>query len=157
MRPRPRRCTQRGDMGRRQRLSQGINVDPDFKLTYGFRGLAFYGIGDLESARASCESQAGRLAQSGVSGDGVREDWADTRMRKLTRENQGGAGRCRGLPVRHDLRAMGRRAKALEWLDKAMRVRDPGLEYLKTDPLFDPLRKEPRFQAIEQELKFPYL
>jgi hypothetical protein len=23
------------------------------------------------------------------------------------------------------------------------------------DPLMDPLRKEPRFQAIEQEMKFP--
>jgi hypothetical protein len=26
---------------------------------------------------------------------------------------------------------------------------------VKTDPLLDPLRKEARFQAIEQELKFP--
>jgi hypothetical protein len=32
---------------------------------------------------------------------------------------------------------------------------DPGLEYLNTAPLTDPLRKEPRFQAIERELKFP--
>jgi len=44
--------------------------------------------------------------------------------------------------------------KALEWLDKAVRLRDPGLVCLKTDPLIDPLRKEPRFQAIERELKF---
>ena len=29
------------------------------------------------------------------------------------------------------------------------------LSMLKTDPLLDPLRKEPRFQAIERELKFP--
>jgi hypothetical protein len=46
-------------------------------------------------------------------------------------------------------------AKALEWLETALRVRDPGLEFLKTDPLLDPLRKEPRFKAIERELKFP--
>ena len=26
---------------------------------------------------------------------------------------------------------------------------------LKTDPLMDPLRQEPRFQAIERKLKFP--
>ena len=45
--------------------------------------------------------------------------------------------------------------KALEWLETALRLRDPGLELLKTDPLLDPLRKEPRFQAIERELKFP--
>ena len=49
----------------------------------------------------------------------------------------------------------GNRAKALEWLETALRLRDPGLEELKTDPLLDPLRKEPRFQAIERELKFP--
>jgi len=36
-----------------------------------------------------------------------------------------------------------------------VRLRDPGLISLKTDPLMDPLRNEPRFQAIERELKFP--
>jgi hypothetical protein len=46
-------------------------------------------------------------------------------------------------------------ARALEWLETAMRLRDSGLVFLKTDPLMDPLRKEPRFQAIERELKFP--
>ena len=49
----------------------------------------------------------------------------------------------------------GNTAKALEWLATAMRLRDPGLDYLKTDPLMDPLRKEPRFQAIEKALRFP--
>jgi hypothetical protein len=49
----------------------------------------------------------------------------------------------------------GDRAVALEWLDTAMHLRDTGLEFLKTDPLMDPLRQEPRFQAIERELKFP--
>jgi len=34
-------------------------------------------------------------------------------------------------------------------------LRDAGLADLKTDPLMDPLRKEPRFQAIERALKFP--
>ena len=49
----------------------------------------------------------------------------------------------------------GNTPKALEWLDIAMRLRDPGLVYLKTDPLLDPLRQEPRFQAVMRELKFP--
>jgi hypothetical protein len=47
------------------------------------------------------------------------------------------------------------RAKALEWLETALRLRDPGLIFMKTDPLLDPLRKESRFQVIERELKFP--
>jgi len=36
-----------------------------------------------------------------------------------------------------------------------VRGRDPGLPNLKSDPLMDPLRKEPHFQAIERELRFP--
>jgi hypothetical protein len=41
--------------------------------------------------------------------------------------------------------------------DRAMtfEVRDLGLARLKIDPLMDPLRKEPRFEAIMRELKFP--
>ncbi|MBV9725614.1 MAG: winged helix-turn-helix domain-containing protein [Gammaproteobacteria bacterium] len=45
--------------------------------------------------------------------------------------------------------------KALEWLETALQLRDPQLADAKTDPLLDPLRQEPRFKAIERELKFP--
>jgi hypothetical protein len=49
----------------------------------------------------------------------------------------------------------GDKRQALEWLETALKLRDSGLEWLKTDPLMDPLRQEPRFQAIERELRFP--
>jgi tetratricopeptide (TPR) repeat protein len=49
----------------------------------------------------------------------------------------------------------GNRLKALEWLETALRVRDTGLAVLRADPLLDPVRQEPRFQAIERQLKFP--
>jgi len=32
---------------------------------------------------------------------------------------------------------------------------DSGLAWLKVEPLLDPLRKEPRFQALMRKLKFP--
>ncbi|HEY6924417.1 MAG TPA: hypothetical protein VI653_13180, partial [Steroidobacteraceae bacterium] len=46
-------------------------------------------------------------------------------------------------------------AQALAQLDMALRKRLPELRWLKTDPLLDSLRQEPRFQAIEQALNFP--
>ena len=46
-------------------------------------------------------------------------------------------------------------AKGLDALDVAFRLRNPGLRYLKVDPLLNPLRREPRFQEIERELQFP--
>ena len=45
--------------------------------------------------------------------------------------------------------------KALDWLETAWRLRETTLVFLKSEPLLDPLRNEPRFQAIERELKFP--
>jgi hypothetical protein len=44
---------------------------------------------------------------------------------------------------------------AFDWLEKALRLRDPGLVTLRTAPLLDPLRKEPRFWAIERALTSP--
>jgi hypothetical protein len=49
----------------------------------------------------------------------------------------------------------GNTSKALEWLDRAVRLPDAGVVYVKTDALTDSLRKEPRFHAIERALKFP--
>ncbi len=46
-------------------------------------------------------------------------------------------------------------AKALDWLDTAYRVGDPGLVQLKADVFLDPLRSEPRFQALLAKMKFP--
>ena len=46
-------------------------------------------------------------------------------------------------------------ARALDWLETAMRHRDPYLIRVSQNRNFDPLRNEPRFQAIERELKFP--
>jgi len=49
----------------------------------------------------------------------------------------------------------GDRSHALDYLEAAMRSRDPWLQFVKTYPLTDPLREEPRFQAVLRELKFP--
>jgi hypothetical protein len=46
-------------------------------------------------------------------------------------------------------------SQALEQLDTALRKRLPELRWLKTGPLLESLRQEPRFQAIERVLNFP--
>jgi len=49
----------------------------------------------------------------------------------------------------------GNLTKALEWLETVMRLRNPGLGELKIDPRMDPVRNEPRLEAVMRELKFP--
>ncbi len=133
-----------------------ISLDPDFNASYGDRGLAyFYALGDLQSARLSCETEP--------------DDWVSQQClaivyEKLSRHADAEAQLSKLKATGGDTNAYqyatiyaqwGDRAKALEWLETAWRLRDSGLENLKTDPLLDPIRQEPRFQAVMRELKFP--
>ena len=45
--------------------------------------------------------------------------------------------------------------KALDWLERAFRLPDPGIVTLRVDALWIRLRKEPRFQEIQRKLNFP--
>jgi TolB-like protein/Flp pilus assembly protein TadD len=136
-------------------LAEGISVDPDYKGVYGWRGLVFYGLGDLESARASCEAKRDEWTNQwclAVVYDKLgRHPDAEAEVAKM----KAAMGDASAYQYASIYAQWGDRAKALDWLDKAMRLRDPGLEYLKTDPLMDPLRQEPRFQAVMRELRFP--
>jgi TolB-like protein/Flp pilus assembly protein TadD len=132
-----------------------IGLTPDFRATYSDRGLSFYGLGDLERARASCETTpddwGSQLCLAVLYDKLGRHADAETELAKL-RAAMGDAAAYQYATIYGQ---WGNRAKALEWLETAWRLRDPGLINLKTDPLLDPLRQEPRFQAIERELKFP--
>jgi eukaryotic-like serine/threonine-protein kinase len=49
----------------------------------------------------------------------------------------------------------GRNEEALDWLEKAVDVRDPNVPYLSVDPIFDDLREKPRFQELIRRLHLP--
>jgi tetratricopeptide (TPR) repeat protein len=132
-----------------------ISLEPGFSDTYGERGLAYYWLGDLQSARDSCETKPDYWADQqclAVIYDKLgRHADAEAELAKFKAwGGDGGAYQYATIYAQ-----WGYRAKALEWLETALRLRDPGLIQLKTDPLLDPLRKEPRLQAIERGLKFP--
>jgi TolB-like protein len=132
-----------------------ISLDPDYKATYGFRGLAYYGLGDLERARASCETKpdhwVSQWCLAVIYDKLARHADAEAVLSKM----KTAMGDASAYQYAEIYAQWGNKAQALGWLETAMRLRDPGLELLKTDPLMDPVRKEPRFQAIERELKFP--
>jgi tetratricopeptide (TPR) repeat protein len=49
----------------------------------------------------------------------------------------------------------GDRQQALQWLEKAYAERDADLIYLRVEPMYDPLRSDPGFQAIVHRMNFP--
>jgi TolB-like protein/lipopolysaccharide biosynthesis regulator YciM len=50
---------------------------------------------------------------------------------------------------------LGDKEQAIAWLEKAYQEHDSGLRSLKTDPRYDPLRSDPRFQELLRRLHFP--
>jgi serine/threonine-protein kinase len=51
---------------------------------------------------------------------------------------------------------LGERDLAFAWLEKAYDERSDQLAYLGIEPLFDPLRSDPRFDALVRRLELPY-
>jgi TolB-like protein/Tfp pilus assembly protein PilF len=135
--------------------AEAISLETDYKASYAHRGLNFYGLGDLEHARAACETKPDYW---------VSQQCLALVYEKLGRHADAAAALSKLQAALGDAPAYqyatiyaqwGDRAKALEWLETAWRQQDPGLNNVKTDPLLDPLRQEPRFQIIERELMFP--
>jgi TolB-like protein/tetratricopeptide (TPR) repeat protein len=134
---------------------EALTIDPEDSQSYVNIGINYFSLGDLQSARSWCEAKPANPyspACLAVVYDKLgRHSDAEAALAKFT------ASSGDSFPYVHALvdATLGNTAKALEWLEKAMRFRDPFVEQLKVDPFLDPLRKEPRFQAIERALNFP--
>jgi hypothetical protein len=50
---------------------------------------------------------------------------------------------------------MGHREEALRWLEKAYDQHSSGIVTLKVEPIYDPVRSDPRFTEIIRKMQFP--
>ena len=130
-------------------------ADPPWGEVNTNRGTIYYLLRDYEGARASCEldtSDLLNLTCLAITYHAIaRHSDADAVFKRM-QSKFGDAAMYQYARIHAQ---WGDGAKALDCLDSALRLRDADLSYLKMDPLLDPIRKEPRFQAIERALKFP--
>jgi tetratricopeptide (TPR) repeat protein len=96
----------------------------------------------------SWERLTGEALVLGRSGDRSGAERKILRMQSL----MGDAASYQYAQIYSDL---GDKEKALATLEHAWTVRDPGLFNIRVDPLLDPLRKEPRFEALLKKMNFP--
>jgi TolB-like protein/DNA-binding winged helix-turn-helix (wHTH) protein len=121
----------------------------------GWMGFVYYELGDFQSARSACENDLegpDRLFCLAMTYDKLgRHADAEAMLRKL-RATAGDRYTLRYCSI---YAQWGNNAQGLDMLEKAVRLHSPGLWKLKAIPFLDPLRQEPRFQAIVQALQFP--
>jgi TolB-like protein/predicted Zn-dependent protease len=133
-----------------------LALDPEFYDQSSWMLFYDYTPNTYQDARASCEKRAdhwaGQICLAMIYDKLGRHADAEAELAKFKASNPAADDWYEYASV---YAQWGDTAKALSCLDKAVATRDVSLYYLKIDPLLDPLRKEPRFQAIERELKFP--
>jgi TolB-like protein len=142
----------------------GLSLRPkDPKWPEAAGRLIYYALGDLEKMRAVCEG-VGEAVGSPAAAVQYLQDCLALAYHKLGRQVDAEIELARFKASRGDAGAYGyaiiyaqwgNTPNALKWLETAMQLRDPQLINLKIEPLLDPLRNEPRFQAIEKALNFP--
>jgi TolB-like protein/DNA-binding winged helix-turn-helix (wHTH) protein/Tfp pilus assembly protein PilF len=135
-----------------------ISLDPDsasMPLYIGAR--IYYAIGNFDEMRSVCERFKERFERAA-------QNCLALAYHKLGRHADAESALARQKALEGHIGAVdyarayaqwGDIPKALDWLETAWRLRETNLVFLKSEPLLDPLRQEPRFQAIERELKFP--
>jgi len=136
-------------------FQDAMAIDPDAPQAYAYRGLTYYALGDLQRARESCETKPdyhySQICLAMMYDKLGRHADAETMLGKVE-ASLGDSGAYQYAEI---YAQWGNTSKALEWLETALRLRDPGLGSLRVDTFLDPVRKEPRFQAVERALKFP--
>ena len=135
--------------------NRALSLNPTDTRQASIRGLALIMLGDVESARLSCETAAvdwERRMCLAIAYDSLHRR-ADAEAELVALKSAYGDATAYQFACIyaqwHDI------PKALDWIEKAFQLRDPGVISLKADKFLDPLRNEPRFQQIERSLKFP--
>ena len=134
---------------------RALQLDPNDTSIENFLGLDELLLGDLDSARHSCATPKriweGQLCMAILYDRLHQRREAEAELAGMQAE----LGQSATYQYAEIYAQWGDIAKALDALETAYRLPDPGIITLRADTLIDPLRNEPRFKEIERKLSFP--
>jgi len=138
-------------------FQKALELDPTFFYTHYSLGMVFEAKGDLNAAIAEYE-KAKQLSDD----PDVLSLWAaaktkagDTNVGKQMLTELDKISQHREVLSYSRARlylALNNKEEALRLLEQGFIDRDGSLEYIKVDPLLDPLRGDPRFEALVQKV-----
>jgi tetratricopeptide (TPR) repeat protein len=136
-------------------LERGRRIDPKLRQINDTLCINQYALGELEAALESCRRDpdywGAQTTLAIVLHKLNRRGEARDVLERLIAEN----GDSASYQYAQIHAQWGDIPRALEAIETALRENDPGVLDMKTDFLLDPLRREPRFQAVLRQLDFP--
>ncbi|MGH3117815.1 MAG: tetratricopeptide repeat protein, partial [Gaiellales bacterium] len=142
-------------------LGRTIEMDPDHPMPYLPQGLAYSmkgmpneALAALRKGHALTPGSSEMVAQiAHASARAGRSDEARTLLKGLLERSRRQHVSPFLFAVVHA--GLGESGAAVDWLERAYADRDWLLCVLKTEPIFDPLRGDARFQDLLRRMNFP--
>ena len=134
-------------------LARAVQLNPDISHARSHRGNCLMQLGRLDEARAAFAAEPNdmfRLAELAIVEHRRGDSSAANRHFADLVADVGDSALYQQAEV---LAQWGRADEAMAALEKARRIGNSGLIYLATDPLLDPLRKEPRFVNLIKAMR----
>lgn len=132
-----------------------LQITPGDASATDMMGMNALAVGDAQQALTLCSdpkrSWVGKLCRTLALDKLHRGAEADAEYKAMRDE----LGKGASYQYAEIESARGHVVQALDWLDVAYKVKDPGIVNMRTDTYMDLLRKEPRFQAMYKALNFP--
>jgi TolB-like protein/Flp pilus assembly protein TadD len=135
-----------------QPLKRALELKPDITQAHALIGSALLQLGKVEEARVEFLAEPSALfsltglaiAEKRLGNDAAAKEALARMIREL-----GDSSLYQQAEI---LAQWGEKEQAIAALERARAVGDSGLIYLATDPMLDPLRREPRFAALTKAL-----
>jgi hypothetical protein len=123
---------------------QILQKDPNYFLGYSMLAAGYYCEHRWDDWRAA----DAKVPQDDFIRDLVNGNTEQARVVLAKDIAQVAAGQLKAYRIMWAELSLGNRAAALDWLEKSYQNRDYWLLFINVDPEMDPIRSEPRFQAI---------
>jgi TolB-like protein/Flp pilus assembly protein TadD len=128
-------------------LRKSLELEPDAVFTHEVLGEALMFSGDLDAALAEMQREPHdtmrRLGLAFVYAALGRREEAQRLLEEVGREHPDFSS-----PVAAGYARLGMADEAFAWLDRALQERDGGVLEVRTGPLLQPLRKDPRYVPL---------
>jgi adenylate cyclase len=144
-----------------EQLRKTLEIDPSFAHAHSYLGKAYLRKQMFAEALVELQEAAtlsGRIADylGGLGHAYARAGRASEARKVLDELKERSKGKYvswRDIAVIYA--GLEEKDQAFACLEKAYNLRDSGIVFMKVDPLFDPLRSDPRFQGLLRRIGLP--